>query len=94
MRGFTEHKKILLKIVSLILFFNTVLFANTNYNEDTYIKSVYSSEYHNTSTSTTLKNSSNTIEVSLNSFGSMSFIIMLISTSILGAFFVRDEALK
>ena len=91
MKGLIEHQKIILKIVSLVLFFHTALFADTNYNEDTYIKSVYSSEYQNTSTPTTLKNSSNYIEVSLNSFGSMSVIIMLILTSLLGAFFVRDE---
>ena len=83
--------KMILKIVSLVLFFHTALFADTSYNEDSYIKSVYSSEHQNISTPTTLKNNSNNIEISLNSFGSMSVIIMLILTSILGAFFVRDE---
>jgi len=91
MKGLREHKKMILKIVSLILFFNTALFANTNYSEDSYIKSIYNSEYQNISTPTTLKSNSNNIEVSLNSFGSMSVIIMLILTSLLGAFFVRDE---
>jgi hypothetical protein len=91
MKGLIEHKKMILKIVSFVLFFHTTLFANTSYSEDSYIKSVYSSEYQNISTHTTLKNSSNNIEVSLNSFGSMSVIIMLILTSLLGAFFVRDE---
>jgi len=91
MKGLKEHKKMILKIVSLILFFHTALFANTNYSEDSYIKSIYNSEYQNISTPTTLKTNSNNIEVSLNSFGSMSVIIMLILTSLLGAFFVRDE---
>jgi len=91
MKGLKEHKKMILKIVSLILFFHTALFANTNYSEDIYIKSMYNSEYQNISTPTTLKKNSNNIEVSLNSFGSMSVIIMLILTSLLGAFFVRDE---
>jgi len=91
MKGLIEHKNMILKIVSFVLFFHTALFANTSYSEDSYIRSVYSSEYQNISTPTTLKNSSNNIEVSLNSFGSMSVIIMLILTSLLGAFFVRDE---
>jgi len=91
MKGLKEYKKMILKIVSLILFFNIALFANTNYNEEIYIKSIYNSEYQNISTPTTLKKSSNNIEVSLTSFGSMSVIITLILTSILGAFLVRDE---
>jgi len=91
MKGLIEYKKMILKIVSLVLFFNTALFANTSYSKDTYIKSVHSREYHNVSAPTTVKNNLNNIEVSLNSFGSMSVIIMLILTSLLGAFFVRDE---
>ena len=91
MKGLKEYKKMILKIVSLILFLNITLFANTNYSEEIYIKSMYNSEYQNISTPTTLKKNSNNIEVSLNSFGSMSVIIMLILTSLLGAFFVRDE---
>jgi len=91
MKGLIEHKKMILKIVSFILFFHTPLFANSNYSEDTYVKSAYNSEYQYKSTPTVVKNNSNNIEVSLNSFGSMSVIIMLILTSLLGAFFVRDE---
>jgi len=91
MKGLIEHKKMILKIVSFILFFHTALFANTSYSEDTYVESAYSSEHQHKSTSTEVKSSSNNIEVSLNSFGSMSVIIMLILTSLLGAFFVRDE---
>jgi len=91
MKGLRENKKMILRIVSLILFFHTTLFADTSYSEDSYIKSIYSSEYQNISTPTTLKNSSNNIEISLNSFGSISVIIILILTSLLGAFFVKDE---
>jgi len=92
MRGLIEHKKIILKIVGFILFFHTALFANPSYSEDAYVKSAYNNEYQkNTSAPTAVKSSPNDIEVSLNSFGSMSVIIMLILTSLLGAFFVRDE---
>jgi len=91
MKSLIEHKKIILKVVSLVLFFQITLFAETSYSEDIYIKSIYSSEHQNISSPTTLKKSSNNMEVSLNSFGSVSVIIMLILTSIVGAFFVRDE---
>ena len=91
MKGLKEHQRMILKIVSLVLFFHTALFADTSYSENSYITSAYSSEYSHQSSSSILQHSSNNIEVSLNSFGSMSVIIMLILTSILGAFFVRDE---
>jgi hypothetical protein len=93
MKGLIKHKKIILKIVGFILFFHTALFANPSYSEDTYVKSAYNNKYQQNRPTppTAVKNTSNDIEVSLNSFGSMSVIIMLILTSLLGAFFVRDE---
>ena len=92
MKGLIEHQKIIVKIVSLVLFFHTTLFANTSYSENSYIMSAYNSDHSHQSRSSILhQENSKDIEVSLNSFGSMSVIIMLILTSLLGAFFVRDE---
>jgi len=91
MKGLVKHQKMIVKIVSLVLFFHTALFANTSYSENSYINSAYNCKYSHQSSSSILQHSSNDIEVSLNSFGSMSVIIMLILTSLLGAFFVRDE---
>ena len=87
MKGLNSYKKMILFIVSLVLFFHTTLFADSTYSEESYIKSAYSSDYVAVSASTVSAN----IEVSLNSFGSISVMIMLILTSLLGAFFVRDE---
>jgi hypothetical protein len=91
MKGLIEHQKMIIKIVSLVLFFHTALFADTIYSEESYIDTAYSSQYAHQANSSVAEESSNNIEISLNSFGSMSVIIMLILTSILGTFFVRDE---
>ena len=92
MKDLNRHKKIILLIVGLILFFHTTLFADSIYSEESYIKSAYNSEPINTVTTTANSNHPNkVVEVSLNSFGSTSVMIMLVLTSMLGAFFVRNE---
>ena len=91
MKGLIEHQKMLATIVSLVLFFHTALFADTSYSENSYIMSAYNSDYSHQSSSSIIQHNSNDIEVSLNSFGGISVIIMLILTSLLGSFFVRDE---
>jgi hypothetical protein len=65
--------------------FHTTLFAGVSYMElKSSIESTYiSEEKSNTSTANT--------EVELDSFGGGSMTIVLILTSILGVFFVRDE---
>ena len=92
MKGFIKYKKYILIIVGLVLFLHSELFANSIYSEELYVKSAYSSESINspTATPTTVNNSTN-IEVKLNSFGTISMMIMLILTSLLGAFFVQNE---
>ena len=89
MKGFKGKSNIVILIVSFLLFSNTVLFANSTYSEESYIKSAYSSE--SITNSITSVNSVKNIEVSLNSFGSISVMVMLILTSVVGVFFVRDE---
>ena len=87
MKGLREKRKTILLIVALVLFFHTALFADSTYSEESYVKSAYNGDHIATATNSGSKG----IEVSLNSFGSMSVMIMLILTSLVGAFFVRDE---
>ena len=91
MKGLIKYQKTIIKIVSLVLFFHTALFADTSYSENSYIMSAYNSNYTHQSHDSIRQDSSKDIEVSLNSFGSISIVITLILTSLLGAFFVRDE---
>jgi hypothetical protein len=82
-----SYKKIILLVISFVVLFHTTLWADSVYSEESYIKSAYSSDAVSVSTSS----SSPKVEISLNSFGSISVMIMLVLTSLLGAFFVRDE---
>jgi len=83
---FTKNKNRVLLIMSFFLMFQTTLFAGASYME---MKSSMESTYMNEEKS----NGSTTAntEVSLDSFGGGSMTIVLILTSILGVFFVRDE---
>jgi len=82
---FTKNKNRVLLIMSFFLMFHTTLFAGVSYMEvQSSIESTYmSEEKSNSSTANT--------EVALDSFGGGSMTIVLILTSILGVFFVRDE---
>ena len=82
---FTKNRNKVLLIMSFFLMFQTTLFAGVSYMElQSSIESTYiSEEKSNTSTANT--------EVELDSFGGGSMTIVLILTSILGVFFVRDE---
>jgi len=90
MKGFIKYKKNIFIIISLLLFFHTELFANSIYSEELYIKRAYNNENIN-STPLAIVNSPTRVEISLNSFGSISMIVMLILTSLVGAFFVQGE---
>jgi hypothetical protein len=87
MKDLNSYKKIILLVISFVVLFHTTLWADSVYSEESYIKSAYSSDAVSVSTSS----SSPKVEISLNSFGSISVMIMLVLTSLLGAFFVRDE---
>ena len=92
MRYLTEHKKIIFKIVGLIFLLQTALFASSSYsNESAYSQHSYASELVTESSSLGVMNIGESTEVALDSFGSMSVLVMLILTSLIGAFFVRDE---
>jgi hypothetical protein len=72
--------------------FHSTFFATTLYGKDnSYVDSGYISTTVHESTAVVTSENSEKVEVSLDSFGSMSIVIMLALTSLLGAFFVREE---
>jgi beta-lactamase regulating signal transducer with metallopeptidase domain len=88
-----DYKTMILKTLSVILFFQTTLFGSTAYNisESAYSTNSYVNESTEEATSLLNVGTIENTEVALDSFGSMSVMIMLVLTSLLGAFFVRDE---
>ena len=85
MSFFIKQKNRILLIMSFFLLFHTTLVANGSYIEMTSgIKQVYIGE-EKSAVGTSDR------EVSLDSFGGMSMTIVLVLTSLLGLFFVRDE---
>ena len=92
MKKLINQKTILFVVFSFVLLFHSTFFATTLYgNDNSYVSSGYISKSTHESTALTTSESSENVEVSLNSFGSMSIIIMLGLTSLLGAFFVRED---
>jgi len=85
---FRKQKNKVLIILGFFLTFHTTLFANSSYVEmKSSINNIYISELIGEEKATV--RTSHT-EVSLD-FGDGSMIIVLILTSLLGVFFVRDE---
>jgi len=85
MSFFIKQKNRILLIMSFFLLSQTPLVANSSYMEMTSgINQVYIGEEKST------VGVSNR-EVSLDTFGGMSMTIVLVLTSLLGVFFVRDE---
>jgi len=81
-----KHKKSLIKIIGFLLIFHTTLFADFSFVEATSpVEKVYIAEI--STDESVIKKS----EIPLDSFGGMSVTIVLILTSFLGAFFVREE---
>lgn len=88
----TKNKKIVFKILSLLFILHTTLFAGNTYDEGSMqINSSYISEVKSEQGIAMNVGTQEHVEVALDSFGSMSMTIMLLLTSLLGAFFVRDE---
>jgi len=80
-------KKIILKLFGFLLFLNVTLLANSLDSQQTNTSSsITASSVHNVEVS-----SSKMTEVSLDSFGNLGMIIMVILSSLLGMFFVKDE---
>jgi len=88
MKNLRWNQLVVIKIVTLFLLMNLSLFANT-------IESQKPSK--NTENQLSKKQSNvemETTEVSMTSFGFMSVIILVGLTSLLGAYFLRDEFTK
>ena len=83
-------KSLIVKIFSLLLLVNMTTWANNIYDGTS--KEAYINE------STTLNSNSialnETVEVSLDSFSNIGIFILIVLSSILGAFFMRDEFSK
>lgn len=88
MENLTNHRNIILKVVTLILLFNTTLFATK----------VNSEEVNNVqpfnSTVSSMREAPETTEIYLDSFGTLGIILMVALSSLLGAYFVKDEFSK
>ena len=85
---FRKQKSKVLFILGFFLIFHTTLFANSSYLEmKSSINNIYMSELTGEEKATVGQSN---LEVSLD-FGDGSMIIVLILTSLLGVFFVRDE---
>ena len=79
MNFLTINIKLIFKVVLITLLFQTTLWGMTNHSEN------IESEANQNNTN------ANYTEVSLDSFGNMGIGIVLILTSVLGAFFLRNE---
>ena len=80
-------KNVIFKLFGLLLLLNITLFANTfDAKQCTTAQTITSTKGHTVESS-----ASAMTEVSLDSFGNSGMIIMIVLTSLLGMFFVRDE---
>ena len=80
------NRVLLLKVFGVLIIFQTMLFSNNIYYVS---KSDVASVSSQVVDSTTKESEVTT--VSLDSFGGVSIILMVVFTSLLGIFFVRDE---
>jgi len=91
MNYFKKYKNTVLIFISLILL-NTTLFASSMaINEEGRVKSDYINTLASQETILPESEISEHGDVPLDSFGSVSVILMLILTSVLGSYFVKDE---
>jgi len=79
MNFLTVNIRSIFKIMIISLLFQTALFGTTIQNESSEVENSFN------------QSSSTYTEVSLDSFGNMGIGIVLVVTSLLGAFFLRNE---
>ena len=80
-------KKIILKLFGFLLLLNVTLFANKLDTQQTTITpTITSKTVHSTESSSTKMT-----EISLDSFGNLGMIIMVVLSSLLGMFFAKNE---
>jgi len=83
-----NNRNMILKIFGFWIFFHTALFADTTINTH---QSTISSTQYQTNQRRKVSETEEMTSISLDSFGSTGMVLMLILSSLLGAFFVRDE---
>ncbi|MBU1667520.1 hypothetical protein KKC13_03820 [bacterium] len=82
-------KNMVLKVLSLLFIFHTTLLAGNTYDQGSkHMSSGCASELMGEDGSVGTQEQA---EIVMNCFGGMSMTIMLLLTSLLGAFFIRDE---
>ena len=81
------NRVILLKVFGVLILFQTMLFSDNIYYVSKSDVASVSSQVVNSTT----KESEKVTTVALDSFGGTSIVLMIVFTSLLGAFFVRDE---
>jgi Ca2+/H+ antiporter len=89
MQMLINYKNILVKIVTLLVLFNITLFANTT----THKEEITNTHPQNNLVATAPKISENR-EVELGSLSILGIIFTIVLSSLLGAFFMKDEFSK
>ena len=86
-----KNKNTLFKVLSLLFIFHTTLFSENIYEErNLQLKSICREEFKIES----LKTQQQEKVVVLNGFDGMNMAIMLVLTSLLGVFFIRNEVMS
>ena len=88
MKILSKYRVHLLKIFGVLILFQTTLFSENIYHVSNSEATSVTSQIVNSSTT---QESEEVERVALDSFGGTSVILMILLTSLLGAFFVRDE---
>jgi hypothetical protein len=90
MRHLKRDINTILKLLSFLLFFHTSLFATVSYvKEGVKVKNSYGSQLEHKQNGMKEQPSD---EVSVDVFGNMSMVLMVVFSSLLGTFFVKDES--
>ena len=88
MKTLSIKRMLLLKIFGFLILFQTTLFSENIHSVSKSDSTSVDSKSVNTSTN---KEKEEVEEVALDSFGGGGILLMIFLTSLLGAFFVRDE---
>ncbi len=88
MRTVAVKRILLLKIFGFLILFQTTLFSENVYHVSSSDTTLVNSKVVNSSKN---KEKEEVEKVALDSFGGTGVVLMIIFTSLLGAFFVRDE---
>lgn len=87
-----KNKMMLSTVLTLLFIFHTTLFAGNRHDEElTHVNQTYIDELEGEEVVSMTIGGEESVSVTLNSFGNLSMIVMLILTSLLGTFFVRHE---